>query len=675
MSGRNREIGILTAVWPSAYAGGMIVLISLAHVPAALDALNYFDPPKRFLWALMALVLALVGCRHENRLGQQAVWLAFGLLLWMSVRSMFRPVPSAELEVLITWMMPVLMLIVGGGIENGKRARVLGGALLLAGLIQAGIMVFQRVGWDPFFSETTSTMVYKPERMVGTIGYQNQAVDFLSLSSTGIFILARSSFWRLAVLLPMLLVSSLTGSRGGVLAFIAALMVFQLTTIGLQTTWSRRTRWRAGLGTLAVLAVIASSVALIPETRARFQAATSDFQSSPASASRILMARIGLEMFKEKPWSGWGAGEYAFQYLDRLGALLPAEKTHPLLRTIFFAREAHNDLLQFSAEFGVFGIALAAALLLTLGASLARTRNGATSAAAAVGFILTYMVVAGLVAFPWQTSMAGPLAGFLLGWWWPRRDDDDDPPKASLHFPFGIFRMFPATLALGAALWFGLDLFLNLAIPKRLAAGDPQAAERLLPNVDFRYRSLVGAAYAVQGQLDEAEMALCKSRQGFQDVLLWNNLNNVFAKAGKWNQCVAICEKWERCGLAYSNALRNLSVAYEQTGRFGEAADILARQMRLWPMPLNLSDVKRLAILRFRSGHPEVARETLLHYQQKWMGADANTAAEFENLYGVICLALGDKLEAENRFSSALEKNSRLESAQRNLEGLAISPP
>ena len=57
-----RTEGMGAGLGPSAFVGFMAVLISLAHVPAAWEALNYFDPPKRLLWAFAALALAAMGC-------------------------------------------------------------------------------------------------------------------------------------------------------------------------------------------------------------------------------------------------------------------------------------------------------------------------------------------------------------------------------------------------------------------------------------------------------------------------------------------------------------------------------------------------------------------------------------------------------------------------------------
>jgi len=665
MSGNQTETGHLVAGWPVFLAGGLILLISLAHVPSAWDALNYFDPPKRLLWALMALILVWIGYRRENRLGKGPLWMAFGLLFWMGARTLFCPIPAAGLEVLFTWMMPILMMVVAGGLDHRRGARILGGSLLLAGLIQAGLMLLQRVGWDPVFAETTSVMIYKPGRMIGTIGYQNQAVDVLALCGAGIFMLKRSSLWRLVVLLPLFFIAGLTGSRGGILAFIAALLVSQGLTIGLQFAWSWRMKGLAGLGILITLLAAVATLAWIPVTRNRFQEAILDFRNAPATASRILMGRAGVEMIKEKPLIGWGAGSYAYQYLDRIGPLLPEEKTHPLLDTIFYAREAHNDGLQFVAEFGLVGVLFIGALLWVLLLRLVRGRKERPAALVTMGFILTYMGTACLFSFPWQTSMAGSLAGFLIGWWWPKQ-----PKEEHFRVTARITCIWTTILALGLVVCFGWDAVLNLAVPKRLVAGDPQAAEALLPIVDFRYRALVGAAYAEQGDLDDARRTLKQAGKGFQDVLLWNNLNHVWGKTGEWEDCVVLCEKWVRCGLDYSNATRNLSIAYEQAGRFSEAAETLDRQMRFWHMR-DVPDIKRLAVLQLQSGHPQAALDTLLYYQEIWESSDSISVAEMENLQGAVYLSMGDKLEAEKWFRSALERNPGLVSARRNLKGLS----
>ena len=186
--GADRPSFRVWAGWPLCAAAG-VALVALAHVPSSWPALNYFDPPKRLLWGLLAFALAVGSRRERSRLGGPALCLALGLLGWMGLRTLWRPVPAAELDVLFSWMLPVVLLVVGAGLPRSGERRLLGGSLVLAGVVQAVLMLLQRAGLDPLFAETTAAMAYAPGRMVGTIGYHNQAVDFLALASTGALLL------------------------------------------------------------------------------------------------------------------------------------------------------------------------------------------------------------------------------------------------------------------------------------------------------------------------------------------------------------------------------------------------------------------------------------------------------------------------------------------------------
>lgn len=660
--------------WPVYVAGAMVVLASVAHIPAAWEALNYFDPPKRLLWAVLAVCLALAGVVRRSRMGSGSLWWAVGLMGWMGLRGIFRPVPDAELEVLFTWILPLLMLVLASGLPRGPGRRFLGWCLVLSGVFQAGLMLLQRTGLDPVFFETTATMAYAPGRMVGTIGYHNQAVDFLALAGSGIFILARGPLARMGLLLPLVGVAVLTGNRGGILAFAVAVFISQIVAIGLQGASIRRSRWRMALATALILVAGAAAVLLVPETRSRFLEAARGFQGSPAARSRLYMARIGLDMWREKPWVGWGAGEYALQYLDRLGAILPADKTHDVLRGIVFAREAHNDGIQLAAEFGIIGLALLAGLLATGGACWIRRRRDEADAAVAAAYVVTFMLVSGLVSFPWQTSMAGPLAGFLLGWWWPARRGAPAisgggagiQRKGLGPSPAAIF-LLAASLILSG--WFGWDYRLNLAIPSRVSASDVDSARDALPRFGYRYRALVGAAYAAGGALAEAERELFVAEQGYRDVLLWNNLAHVRAGREKWNDAVALYERWVRCGLDHSNALVNCSLAYEQVGRWADARAMLSQKCFLFPAA-SLAELRRLAVLYLKAGNPTAARNLLESRFDKWERADDHQIAEFLNLIGASCLAEGDRQQAAQWFRAALAYHPGLESARQNLEVL-----
>lgn len=588
----------------------------------------------------------------------------------MILRSIFRPVPTVEIEVMFTWMLPVLMLILGAGVENSRGVRVFGSLLLAAGLIQALIMMLQRFGLDPLFHQTTSAMEYGPGRMIGTIGYHNQAVDFLALSVSGIFLLSKPTKFRLSFMLFILVVAGLTANRGGILAFVFALVITQSIVIWNNALWTSKQKALLTLSVILGMCAVLAAMTLIPETGDRFREAIKDFRHSPAVQSRVLMNRIGCDMFVEKPWTGWGAGEYAFQYLDRMGDMLPEEKTHEILRNVVFARETHNDYVQFLAEFGLLGFLILAAFLCSIVITFIRARKEQPDVTAVAVFILSYMAAASLFSFPWQTSMGGPLAGFLIGWLLPISSKESADGSRSKR-PRMMFMATPPVLialSLVCVAWFGMDSFFNRAVPDILAEGHPARAARLLPRFAYRYRALVGAASAVEGDHEAARKELLAAQEGYRDIFLWNNLGSVYGKLCQWDEAVRVYERWANCGIDHDDALKNLSIAYEQSGRLKEAADTLDRRMYLWRTTPD--EVKRLAVLQMQSGDPLKAKETLFQYRGKWKGSDAKTVAEMENLSGSIAWLLKDYEEAERLFHSALDKYPEMQSARRNLDQL-----
>jgi len=679
MTERDKSHSNSLATWPwlTIAAGVCILLASLVYIPSNMTVLNYFDPPKRLLWALAGFVLIGEWSLQTTRLGRTSLLLSMALLVWIVARTLLKPNPSAEIEVLFTWMLPVLLFILASAADQKRGIGVIGRGLVFTGLIQAALMILQRHGLDPLFPDTTLGMTYKPGRMIGTIGYQNQAVDFLALSASGIFMITRHATLRLIFLIVILLVAGFTGNRGGILAFTLAMLASQLLPLWHHDGWSARKKLLSAAGITLGFCGMLAALLLIPETGARFREAATGFLHSTSADSRILMSRIGVNMFCESPWSGWGAGEYARQYLDRLGAVLPFEKTHAVLKNIVFARETHNDYLQFAIEFGFVGLLLAAALFIAIALRAFRTKNDAEkSTASAVTFILVYMGISSLFSFPWQTSMGGALAGFLLGLFLSKPNEETpdriSSNKVMIAASSGTVKPILVVSAFILLGWFALDFFLNASVPATLAQDGPAAKEPLLPHFAYRYHAIVGAAYANQGADVEAERELSLARQGYQDISLLNNLGHVKAKMHKWSEASEVYEIWAKSGLDYPNALMNLSIAYEQTGQLRKAADALAKSDALFK---NLSplELKRLAVLQFRSGDAKNAQATLQQSMRRWSVAEATTVAEIENLSGAIWMALGQKQEAAKNFRSALGKNPALESAKRNLQSITLS--
>lgn len=679
MLARGNSIRASLGTWPwLTWAAGLcIVMASLAHCSPDSEALNYFDPAKRLLWALAGFLLAGTWSTRASRLDGLSLSLCFGLLAWMAGRTLARPVPAAEIEVLFTWMLPLVLFLLASAINHEREMVFMGCCLVGAGAIQACLMLLQRAGFDPLFGEVTSAMAYQPGRMIGTIGFQNQAVDFLALSAAGIFMVTRKAALRFLFLLVMLLVAGFTGNRSGIVALSCSILVSHAGLIWRNSP--RPSRWKrlAAAGAMVCLCAVLATVLLIPDTGARFREIVKDLRQSPSLQSRVTMARVGFDMIQANPWIGWGAGEYALQYVDRLGRVLPAEKTHAALKNTVFARETHNDYLQFAAEFGVIGVVLMSSLVAVMALRMYRARSMQPGPTPAFMYLATYMGISSLFTFAWQTSMGGPLAGFALGLAMPHhvttRHGDDN---ATTGLTAALRPMPKPVLALLTAVlvaWFSLDGLLNSSIPSIISRDGPAAAEVFLPGFVYRYHAAVGAALAAQGEYPEAERALDHARRGYCDIVLLNNLGNVKAGLLKWREAVAVYEEWAHSGLEHGNALMNLSIAYEQAGLERKAAHALLQRERLF-RDLTPSQIKRLAVLQFRSGDPGAAQSILKASMRRWQSADSPVASEIENLAGVIALSLGQKDEAAKWFTAALERNPQLESASRNLQILTNRP-
>lgn len=658
---------------PGILAGIAVLLVSLVHVPAGWSALNHFDPPKRWLWALFACGLAAGGGHFCDSKGNRAWWLALVLAGWMILRSLFRDPVDAELEVLFAWLLPVLLFMLAGMARHQLNRRMLGGFLLLAGGLQAALMLGQRLGLDPFFAETTANIAYVPGRMIGTIGYHNQAVDFLALTGAGVFLLTPVVAVQWAVLLCLLAVSVFTGYRGGMFALGAAMMLAQFAQWLSPGATGKRRGWRMVMTGGLIMAVMTAILFFSPNLAHRFHYAPQGLWNTPAVQTRLWMAKVGTQLFAERPWTGWGAGEYARQYLDRLGAALPDLKTHAVLRSVVFAREAHNDGLQFAVEFGMVGLLILAALVVAGGRTWLKMKTQRQPEWTAFTFITAYMFFASLLSFPWQTSGAGPLAGFLLGCLWPG-EEAGGKPREKHSAGTACLRGGASTLALILLTWCTCDAWLNQSVPGWLSARPAREVERRLPEWAYRYRALVGAMLAADGEYPGAVTALERSQCGYCDLWLWNNLGHAYAKLGRWPEAVSIYEKWVRCGLDHFKALQNLSIAHENNGQFQQAAEVARRHMALLPRG-SLGEIERLVVLELRSGNVRAAQETLDRYQSRWSSADQETLSGFENLAGVVAQAGGDLQSAENHFRAALIAQPGLESAQRNLKQIKKSTP
>ncbi|MFQ6133774.1 MAG: O-antigen ligase family protein [Armatimonadota bacterium] len=179
-------------------------------------------------------------------------------------------------------------------------------------------------------------------REFGPFGNPNSFAGFLLLVlplGLALFLATGRRIWRLVagfVVLLMLGALFVTGSKGGLLAFLLAAAAFVLIVA---CPWARGSRRR----TVALVAVCLLPIVLgflLPQVRDRFVAAFTT--ESHSGAFRLYTWLATWKMFLARPWLGWGPGSFADLF--------------PRFAIAGFTRLAHNKDLQIAAEGGVLSL-------------------------------------------------------------------------------------------------------------------------------------------------------------------------------------------------------------------------------------------------------------------------------------------------------------------------------
>jgi O-antigen ligase len=142
-----------------------------------------------------------------------------------------------------------------------------------------------------------------------------------------------------------------SGSRGGMLAFIAELIVLGVVMIKMR----RGTATAAGIGVFAILVVgLLIWIGGVDLTK-RIATIGTETRQELSGGLRWSVNKDGLRMFAQKPILGWGLGTFPTVY--------------PQFRSFysnFFVNEAHDDYLQLLVETGVLGFAIMTWFLIAL---------------------------------------------------------------------------------------------------------------------------------------------------------------------------------------------------------------------------------------------------------------------------------------------------------------------
>ena len=300
---------------------GLLVLAAAClYYPATWMPVENFDAPKRALLAVGAVLLLCFGLRRPA-LALAPLWAVGALLLaWMWLRTGWRADPWIELNVLGTWTLPVVLFLAGLAVRLKDwrgAARTVG----VAALLQAALMLLQRYNLDPVLADTTGEMLTAGAKMIGTIGYHNQAAGFLAVGLGAFAFAVRRPLLRAALLVVAAGVIGATGCRGAVAGVCAATLAGLTCLLFAQPAPAAQQKKKIA-GLVGLLLLLGLALLVPPTLRQRVAGLFQHNAPRADVGSRLLMTRVAWHLWAGHPLVGSGAGAFAFQYLDLLGELL-----------------------------------------------------------------------------------------------------------------------------------------------------------------------------------------------------------------------------------------------------------------------------------------------------------------------------------------------------------------
>lgn len=650
-----------------------IIIFLLAFLPFFYveTAYDTFEIPKRFLFAVLLMVMCVslmwryLSKKQTNGVG----FFVLMLPISMCIITLLNNFNAGGIYHLVVWMLPILFFYICSQLEYSEKEKdwfLL--VLFFCGLVQSLIMISQALGIDQIFGFVTNKEEYFPARMIGTIGYQNQAAEFLALSLSGIFFVKGKLKKYLLCLSPIIVGALvLTINRGAILGLSIAvccvlLFLFYEKIYKQHLSLHKKQKIKLSIvGTLSVL-IIVLLIIFVDEFRTRVSDVL-DFRNSVAVKSRLYMWEIACDMIKESPVFGHGAGSYAYEYLDRLGVILPNMITHNELQSLVFAEETHNDLLQFFAEFGLSGILL---LFVVCYKSLknALVNKSRTNNLIVFVFVFVFMLFCSMFSFSWQSAVAGPLAGMLLGVFSSDKDVQTEGYKGTK----GVVALFIVVLLSSISLF---------VMVKEMKYNSDVVNSPIIVNEETpcykrgKWISIDGAAVASNKNYVLAEKILKSALEDYVDISVYSNLGNVLYKQGKYLEALQVYEKWGKTKLLHYESLRNQILVNEKLGNYKVVADLETYCFDLFNQRYSDRDVYIMAMRYLRAEQYDNGCKILIKFRtRKKQKNMPGWTAEYANLLGAFLLKNGQVVEARNFFIEALELNPNLESARKNLEAI-----
>jgi O-antigen ligase len=330
-----------------------------------------------WVWRQMA-----AGCVQLTWNPLFAPMLVFGIFLSLQVVFRLSAYPYAtESTALLYCVYAVLAFIASQFLRRSAQVKTIGLLLITYGFVVATFAIVQSLSSNQkvYWTRTAELggWVYGPY-----VSHNHYAGLMEMLFPIALVIALNRGVrrnWRWLPAFAAVLMAStifLSGSRGGMIAFLAQMLV--LGTV-LVSNKNRHNTWTvfAVLVVIGVLILWVGGQALV----SRIGSIRPNTRSDLDISMRLKIDRDGLRMFAKKPFLGWGLGTFPVVY--------------PQFRSFYTDQSinhAHNDHLQFIAETGLLGLATIVWFVFTLyRAALKKIRdwdsnlNGAVALAALVG--------------------------------------------------------------------------------------------------------------------------------------------------------------------------------------------------------------------------------------------------------------------------------------------------
>lgn len=414
-------VGVLAFVLIQPLAASSIVGAGEGFVTKALGGILFVT------W-LMSLRYPAARKRYRSLLEEQPVLVAavVAFMGWAVTSLLWSLDNALALDALLRWGLSFLLMAIVFTAARDRRS-----AVLICGAFAVSAALSTVIGAAAGRSVDG--------RLTGTLADPNEFAAFLvpalliagALAATAANALRRLAFAGVALICGVGIL--LTGSRGGIIAALAALAAWLV--------FGGRWRFRvlAAAAVIGVVAIAYLNAYADPATRDRvMQVTAQDELASDGGTGRTDIWRVGLRAFDDNPVRGAGVGNYTEatpRYLDQPGLVRRSD--------FFFEtpKVAHNMYLQALVEVGIVGTSLFGLALLLVMRSAVRAARAFRRRGDDQMELLSRSLLAGLVGtLAADFFISGQyqralwiLAGLALAFWSLARTPEPEPEPEPLY--------------------------------------------------------------------------------------------------------------------------------------------------------------------------------------------------------------------------------------------------